>query len=311
MTESKRHRAGSWWGRPGAPISLVLCITVAATVVLIGVLVIDPQPSCPPKCNDGEPSPTVVVVESEDLKAIARAVTAPQNLSITVKLDEEQLDKFGDSATEIASGTRDIASNVKRVAAGVVGISGKVDNVVGGVNRVAAGVVGISGKMDGIAGGVNRVAAGVVGISGSVGRHGGLSSRPRLPLGNWMGEVHFAHASPQEGGDDVSGQCEEISEYLEEIAKNLEKKIEKTGTTEQQCVLVIGYANTLGNEKYNENLSKMRAKIVTKCLTDKVGTEFKSVNISTGEIENKNNLHYPDSWYRAVDVYHFSLCSLE
>ena len=390
MTESKRHRAGSWWGRPGAPISLVLCTTVAATIVLTVILVIwpfDPQPPCLPKCDNGEPPPTVDV-ESEDLKAIARAVTAPQNLLITVKLDEEQLrdvmtaaqeatlrlDKFGDSATEIASGTRDIASSaervadradgiagdvhrvadgvigiagkmdgiagsVNRVADGVVGIVGKMDNVVGGVkrvadsaddiaedtrdiadgvNRVADGVVGIAGKMDGVVGGVkrvadsaddiasdvHRVADGVIGIADKVddiadsvdriGRHDGLASpRPRL-LENWIGAVTFAHASVNFDG------CEEVAESLKRKIKNTKKMVEK------QCVLVIGYANTLGNEPYNDDLSGKRAKGVTECLADEVDSEIKFVGISTGERENKNNLHYPDSWYRAVDVYHYS-----
>ena len=410
MTESKRHRAGSWWGRPGAPIGLVLCTTVAATIVLTVILVIWPfgprpkSPQSPPAvvveskdlkaiASEFETWRTAgqrMVVESEDLTAIARAVTAPQNLSITVKIDEEQLQavvaaareamqrlgESGDSATETTSGTRDIASNAKRVADsaddiagdtrdiaggvnrvadGVVGIVGKMDNVVGGVkrvadsaddiagdmhrvadsaadiaggtrdiagsvNRVADGVVGIAGKMDGVVGGVkrvadsaddiasdvHRVADGVIGIADKVddiadriGRHDGLDSpRPRL-LENWIGAVTFAHASVSFDG------CEEVAESLNRKIKNTKRMVE------QQCVLVIGYANTLGNEPYNDYLSESRADLVAECLkdyikTDGVGSEFDFETISMGERENKNNLHYPDSWYRAVDVYHYS-----
>ena len=403
MTESKRPRTGSWWGRPGAPISLVLCITVAATIVLIGVLVIDPQPPCPPKCNGGEPPPTAVVVESEDLKAIARAVTAPQNLSITVKLDEEQLrdvvgaareamlrlGKFEDSATEIASGTRDIASNVKRVEDSAGNIAGKVDgvadsvkgiagdtkdiadsvkrvedsadniaskvdgvadsvkgiadsvkrvedsanNIASKVDGVADSVKGIAGdtkdiadsvkrvedsadniadKVNGVAGSVVHIVSDTKGIASGVRRIADKMGKKEI-LENFIGTVHFPHDSPQvsEGVECKWGESKNVTKSVNEdmrtIATDLRKKIEETDDSEEkQCVLVIGHANTLGNESYNKNLSEMRAKLVTECLRiDLNKYEFGFETKSTGEKENENNLHHPDSRYRAVEVYHY------
>lgn len=198
----------------------------------------------------------------------------------------EAFNQIESAKIEAKTGVEGIATDVTdMLKRSVEDVGGRVREaeIASDVHRVADGVIGIADKVDDIADSVDRI-----------GRHDGLASpRPRL-LENWIGAVTFAHASVNFDG------CEEVAESLKRKIKNTKKMVEK------QCVLVIGYANTLGNEPYNDDLSGKRAKGVTECLADEVDSEIKFVGISTGERENKNNLHYPDSWYRAVDVYHYS-----
>ena len=266
-----------WWRYPGAPVRVVLAFTAAGLVVIALLPALTcflPNGGDPPKCEDqtgGDEIPNgddPLKDMAEALQGIKESLSAARDLSITVKLDEDQWKEIKTELWEAA------------------GLRGCGDGLTCKVNAIADSVKNIAARTKGMA---RPWACEASECLGAV----------HFPHDWPEGESIDADGKCGKREWKESGSKEPMRKELNSIITKLKNK------NPSQPVWIVGHANTLGTEPHNDGLSMRRAKFVA-CHLEKTLEWGNNVHFETcavGERGSADSLRHPDAWYRVVQVF--------
>ena len=280
---------GGWLRYPGGPGGLALLfigagLTIIAAVLIVGAHLPKPSPvTDTPATDRGSAERTADALETiaETLKTISGAPQDARNLSVTVRLDENQW-----------KNVRDAAAELRKLSAGIVD---RVGEVADKADNIAHSVSDISEE-------AKHIKAGIESMTGPWG----------CVSPSCLGTVRFPHneqASPDESSEvRVDEKCSDPrlwdgGNIPIPTKSDLDAIVKKLKWYRPSSIWILGHASTLGSKNHNDKLSLRRAQFVKCRLKETLkGLSISSKTCAAGEKASTDSLRYPDFRYRLVQV---------